>query len=201
MNHVDLLAAARQLIRAEAAAIASVADQLGDSFVQAVELVAVCSGSVYVTGAGTSAAMAKRFAHLLATCGIAAFFISTGDALHGESALAKPGDILVALSKAGRSQDLNMFAQIARERGAMVISFTSELQSQLAQLSDIVIIIQTDNQAEGEDLLPFGSTLAHGAVGDAITLLVKRLQGFNLAELARTHPLGGANELAKGKPS
>lgn len=199
MDSEKMLAEARALIRAEAAVVASIADQLDASFVEAVRLVSECAGVIYVTGAGTSGAMAKRLSHLLSTCGMPAFYITPGDALHGESALARPGDVLIALSKAGKSADINTFVQIARERGAKVICLTADPQSDMARLSDLVIVLRTDKQAEGEDLLPFGSTLAHGAFGDALTLIAKRIRGFNLAELSRTHPLGGANELAKGK--
>ncbi len=197
MNHDQILAEARALIRAEADVIASIAAQLDDSFIQAVRLVHECAGIVYVTGAGTSGAMAKRLSHLLATCGVRAFYITPGDALHGESALASADDVLIVLSKAGKSADINQFARIARERGAKVMCWTAEPASELAQISDLVVRLETDTSAEGEALLPFGSTLAHGAFGDALTLMVKRLRGFNLAELARTHPLGGANALAK----
>lgn len=197
MNHDQILAEARALIRAEADVIASIAAQLDDSFIQAVRLVHECAGIVYVTGAGTSGAMAKRLSHLLATCGVRAFYITPGDALHGESALASADDVLIVLSKAGKSADINQFARIARERGAKVMCWTAEPASELAQISDLVVRLETDTSAEGEALLPFGSTLAHGAFGDALTLMVKRLRGFNLAELAHTHPLGGANALAK----
>lgn len=197
MNADQLLADARALIRAEAAVIASIAEQLNDSFVEAVRLIGDCKGIVYVTGAGTSGAMAKRLSHLLATCGVRSFYVTPGDALHGESVLATSDDVLIVLSKAGKSADINQFARIAHERGAQVMCWTAEPESELAQLSDLVIHLETDNKAEGEALLPFGSTLAHGAFGDALTLMVKRQRGFDLAELARTHPLGGANALAK----
>lgn len=199
MNPDQLLAEAKALIRAEAEVIASIADQLDERFIEAVRLINECKGVVYVTGAGTSGAMAKRLSHLLATCGVRAFYITPGDALHGESALATPDDVLIVLSKAGKSADINQFARIARERGAAVMCWTAAPESELAQLSDLVIRLETDKKAEGEALLPFGSTLAHGAFGDALTLMVKRLRGFDLAELARTHPLGGANALAKGR--
>jgi arabinose-5-phosphate isomerase len=101
------------------------------------------------------------------------------------------------MSKAGKSSDINTFARIARERGASVMAWTAQQESELAVLASLVIHIEVPDSAEGEGLLPFGSTLANGAYGDALALAAKTLRGFNLATLAQTHPLGGANELAK----
>lgn len=197
MNDQDILSEAQSLIRAEGLAVTKVADQLGASFVEAVRLIATCRGRIYLTGAGTSGAVAYRTAHLLATCSVPAFYIPPGDALHGESALVSPGDVLIALSKAGKSADINQFASIARQRGATVMGWTSAPDSELARLSHLVILLEVVQAAEGEGLLPFGSTLAHGALGDALTMLVKKLRGFDLATLADTHPLGGANAMAR----
>jgi arabinose-5-phosphate isomerase len=197
MDKDAMLAQARALIRAEGEALLLLAERLDDTFTQAVALVAECRGKVIVTGAGTSGAMAARLAHLLATCGMTAFYIPPGDALHGESAMLTEGDVLIAMSKAGKSQDINTFAKIARERGAAVMAWTAKPDSELAALATLVIQIEVPENAEGEGLLPFGSTLANGAFGDALTLLAKQLRGFSLATLAQTHPLGGAHELAQ----
>jgi arabinose-5-phosphate isomerase len=192
-----MLAGARALIRAEGEALLQTADRLDDRFIQAVTLVAACQTKIIVTGAGTSGAMAQRLAHLLATCGITAFYIPPGDALHGESAMIGAGDVLIALSKAGKSADLNSFARIARERGASVMAWTAAPQSELASLASLVVHLDVPESAEGEGLLPFGSTLAVGALGDALTLMAKQMRGFNLGTLAQTHPLGGANDQAR----
>lgn len=197
MDKETMLAQARALIRAEGEALLTLAERLDDRFVAAVRMVAECRGKIIVTGAGTSGAMAGRLAHLLATCGMAAFYIPPGDALHGESAMLAEGDVLIAMSKAGKSADINSFARIARERGAAVMAWTAHGESELASLATLAIVIEVPENAEGEGLLPFGSTLSHGAFGDALTLMAKTLRGFNLATLAQTHPLGGANTLAR----
>ncbi len=197
MDKETMLAEARALIRAEGEALLTLAERLDDRFVEAVRMVAECRGKIIVTGAGTSGAMAGRLAHLLATCGMTAFYIPPGDALHGESAMLTEGDVLIAMSKAGKSADINSFARIARERGAAVMVWTGLAESDLASLATLVIVIEVTESAEGEGLLPFGSTLTHGAFGDALTLMAKTLRGFNLATLAQTHPLGGANALAR----
>jgi D-arabinose 5-phosphate isomerase GutQ len=201
MNDGDLITEAQTLIRAESRVLAALADQLDESFVQAVKLVSQCTGHVLVTGAGTSGAMAHRMAHLFATCGVHAFYMTPGDALHGEAAITGPGDVLIALSKAGKSTEINQFASIARKRGGKVIALTANPDSELATLSDVVIVIKTADDAEGEGILPFGNTLAHGAFGDALVLAVKRLRGFDLAQMTETHPSGGAADLVRAQQS
>jgi D-arabinose 5-phosphate isomerase GutQ len=197
MDDQEILKQAQALIRAEGEVVAEIASQLGDSFVQATRLIASATGVVMVTGAGTSGTMARRMAHLFATCGMHSFYVSSAEALHGPSASVAAGDVLIALSKAGKSAEINQFARLAHNRGAKVISLTWEPESELAQLSDIVLVIRPDVRGEGDGVLPFGSTLANGAVGDALCLVTKQLRGFDLATLVQTHPSGGTAHLLR----
>jgi D-arabinose 5-phosphate isomerase GutQ len=185
------------LLHAEAHVLDGLADQLGDAFVKTVQAVVDCRGKVLVSGSGTSGAIAQRLAHLLAACGTPAFFIHPADALHGESAVVQPGDVVIFLSKAGQSAELNQFALITHRRGATVIAWTSAPESELAKTADVVLFTPTDTRAEGEGILPFGSSLAHGAVGDALCLLTRRERGFDLGQFVETHPSGGAARLVQ----
>jgi arabinose-5-phosphate isomerase len=190
MEDNQILEQARAMIRAEGMAVVAIADQLDAGFVRAARMIAEATGVVLTTGAGTSGTMARRMAHLFATTGIHAFYASSAEALHGPSAMTGPGDVLVAISKGGSSAEINQFAGLARKRGAKIISMTWEPDSALAQLSDVVLIIRPDESGEGDGVLPFGSTLANGAVGDALCLVVKNLRGFDLNTMVETHPSG-----------
>lgn len=197
MEANTLLEQAKALIQAEGRAVTEVAGGLGQPFVDAVHLVAQCPGVIMTTGSGTSGAIARRLAHLLATCGMHAFFAHPADALHGPSAAVAPGDVLIALSKAGKSAEINHFARVARERGGKVISLTWKPDSELGGLSDVVLTLPAAVYAEGEGVLPFGSTLAAGALCDALCLAAKNLRGFDLTTLAQTHPSGATAELVR----
>ena len=197
MDNETILNDARAIVRSDAAAVAAVAELLDDSFVEAARLVATCQGAIMTIGSGTSGMLARRLAHLLATCGMHAFFVHPADALHGPSAAVAPGDVLVALSKAGKSAEINQFATVARERGAKVIALTWVPESPLGQLSDIVLNVNSGKAGEGDGVLPFGSTLAVGAVGDALVYVAKNLRGFDLVTLVQTHPSGATSELVK----
>lgn len=197
MNDVEILEESRALIRAEGEAVIQVAEQLGEEFVEAVRLVAGCTGAIMTTGSGTSGTIARRLAHLLGTCGMHAFFAHPADALHGPSASVQPGDVLIAYSKAGRSAEINHFAKVAKQRGGKVICITWEPESELGKLSDVTIAARSGERGEGEGVLPFASTLSAGAVSDALCLMAKNLRGFDLATLVQTHPSGATADLVR----
>jgi arabinose-5-phosphate isomerase len=197
MNKSEILEIAKSQIRAEGEVIIDIADQIDETFIDAAELIARCPGKILVTGAGTSGTMARRLAHLLATCGVSAFYQHPGEGLHGPSAAITPGDLIIAFSKAGKSQELNTFCRVAGERGAKIMAMTWYPDSPLGQMSDVVLQIRPDEKGEGEGVLPFGSSLANGAVGDALTLVVKQLRDFDLRTLVQTHPSGATSELVK----
>jgi D-arabinose 5-phosphate isomerase GutQ len=197
MESNEILKQAKEMIVAEGQAIVGIAEQLDESFVDAVRLISECESRILITGAGTSGTIARRMAHLFATCGMPAFFANAADALHGPSAAIAPGDVLIALSKAGRSAEINQFVEVARQRGGKVISMTWEPESELAEISDVVLVIRPDKAGEGEGVLPFGSTLANGAIGDALCLVAKRIRGFDLAVLTQTHPSGATADLVR----
>ena len=194
-DNTELLEQARNQIRAEGEVIVEVADQLDENFVNLIYWVSQCEGQVLITGSGTSGGIGRRLAHLLATCSIRSFFIHPADALHGPSAVVSNKDILIVISKAGKSSDINQFVKIAKERGAKIASLTWETDSPLAAMSDLIIIVRTGEKGEGEGVLPFGSSFANGAVGDALCLLVRRMCGFELSELKQTHPSGATADL------
>lgn len=200
MENNEVLTEAKEMIRAEGRAILSAADQIDDTFLDALNAINECSRNILVSAVGTSGTIARRFAHLLSSCGMTAFFFHPGEALHGPSALVKTGDVVIALSKAGKSSELNDFIKIAKNRGGKTICFTADPKSELAQLSDIVIEIQTDTKGEGEGIFPFGSSLVNAAIGDALCLLARRKIGFELAELEQTHPSGATADLVKRDP-
>ncbi len=197
MDDQTILKEAQSLIRAEGEAVTATAALLDDSFVTAVRLLAECPGVIFTTGSGTSGTIARRAAHLLATTGMHAFFVHPADALHGPSASIAPGDILIALSKAGRSAEINDFARVARKRGGQVISLTWTPDSELGALSDIVLAQPNMVEAEGDGIYPMGSTLSAGAICDALCLAAKTLRGFDNATLAQTHPSGATSDLVR----
>ena len=117
ISKVDLVVRAREVILREAQGIQALADQLDVGLADVIDLLLKCRGHVLVTGAGTSHAMAQRFAHLLSCSGTPALCINAADSLHGGAGAITADDVVFIISKGGRSAEVNQFADIAHARG------------------------------------------------------------------------------------
>jgi D-arabinose 5-phosphate isomerase GutQ len=187
----DLLARARQVIEREAQAVGALADQMDERLVQVVDLLLHCRGHVLVTGAGTSQAIARRFAHLLSCCGTPALSIDAGDGLHGGAGAITSDDLLFVISKGGQSAEINQLAQIARQRGATIVAQTEAPESPLGQMSDAILPVKASATVDPYGMIATGSSLVNGAAGDVLCVLLLELRGYSLADFGQTHP-GGA---------
>lgn len=191
MEQDRLLANARRVLETESAAVAAVASQLDDRLSAVARLLLDCTGKVLVAGVGTSHATALRMAHLLSCCGTPALFIHPGDAMHGTSGAVAEGDVLVAISKGGETDEVNRLAAIARERGARVVSITESDASTLAQLSDLALVVRAPADVDPYGMIATGSSLVYSAVSDVICVTMLELRQYSKEAFARTHP-GGA---------
>lgn len=187
----DLLAAARKTIQLEAAAIASLSEQLDESLAAVIDALLHCEGHVLVSGIGTSHAIARRFAHLLSCSGIPALCLDAGDSLHGGSGAIRAQDLLFVISKGGRSGEINKLVRIAQQRGAMIIAQTETLDSPLSEMADIVWLISSPSEVDPLGMIATGSSLVNAAAGDVLCALLFRLRDYSRAEFGATHP-GGA---------
>lgn len=181
----------RATVRREAAVLEAVAAALDDTTADAVELLLETRGHVLVGGAGTSNAVARRFAHLLSCCGVAAVFLHPADSLHGSSGAVTANDTVVLISKGGKTEEVNRFAAIVRQRGARIVAFTEAPDSELGRLADAVVRVKIPPESDPFGMVATSSSLANAAVADAIceTLLAER--GYTREAFATTHP-GGA---------
>jgi arabinose-5-phosphate isomerase len=146
---------------------------------------------VLVTGAGTSHAVAQRLAHLLSCAGTPALCIDAGDGLHGGSGAIKDGDVVYVISKGGQSKEINQFARIAKERGALIVAQTETADSPLGMMSDAVLTVKTDEDVDPFGMVATGSSLVNAAAGDALCAVLLKLRGYTREAFSRTHP-GGA---------
>lgn len=185
-----LIDKARQVVLREAAAIKALAEQFDSGLERVVRLLIECRGHILTTGAGTSHAMAQRFAHLLSCCGVPALCIDAGDALHGGAGAITSNDVLFVISKGGQSAEVNQLAQIAKERGAKVVAQTENPDSALARLSDAVYRVQAVGDVDPYGMIATGSSLVNGAAGDVLCALLLEAKRYTREEFGRTHPAG-----------
>ncbi len=162
-----VLETARAVVAHEAQGVAASATDLDDVFLDVVQRVYECTGKVFVTGAGTSGAVARRMAHLLSVSGTRSVFISGADALHGTMGAMAPGDILVAISRGGGSDEINDLVVRAKERGVdTVVAVTADASSRLARNADVVVELTMIPGIDPGEVIAMGSTLVTAAWGN-----------------------------------
>jgi len=187
----QMLARARAVVATEAGAVAALEGQLNADFVTVARMMLECTGHILTAGAGTSCAMAQRFAHLLACCGTPALFISAANSIHGGAGAISDKDIVYIISKGGQSAEINTFTQIAKDRGARVIAHTEKPDSPLGRLSDAVVHVTAPQSADPYGMIATGSSLVNGAACDVLCVLLLELRGYTKEQFGHTHP-GGA---------
>ncbi len=189
-SRIEALDFVRQVIQAEAEAIEQVARSLDEAIVHAAQLIRTSHGTVQVTGVGKSGRVGHKLADTLASTGTPAHVLHPTDALHGDLGRIRPGDVVLALSQSGETEELLRLIPALRDRGALVVGITERPTSSLGRGSDLCIALGTIREADPLGLAPTSSTTAMMAVGDALALLVSRLRGFGRDDFARSHPAG-----------
>lgn len=178
-------------IAKESASVAQLENQVDDNFVAVATALYECQGKVLVAGSGTSHAVGARLAHLLSCSGTPSLFIHPGDSQHGLGGAVTANDVLIALSKGGRTVEVNYLAELAKKRGATVIAFTEKPESELGQISDYVLRIQADDDVDPYGMIATGSSLTNSAMGDALCVVLLHMRGYTQEKFGETHP-GGA---------
>src|SRR5262249_4444857 len=150
----------RQVLDIEIEALHSVRNSLDASFVKAVQTIHACKGQLVVTGIGKSGIIAKKIASTLRSTGTAAVFLHSGEALHGDIGLVRPGDVILAVGKSGESRELNSLLRILHKNGNTIIALTSSPGSAMAALSDLILELKIPREACPLNLAPTASTTA-----------------------------------------
>jgi len=186
----DLVALGKDVLRVEAEAVLSASSKLGDDFARATELVLSCIGRVVVTGVGKSGHVGRKIAATLASTGTPAFFVHAGEAGHGDLGMITQGDVLVALSNSGETDEVIDFVSFARRFGAKVIGITGNPNSRLAELCEHHLNSSVLTEACPIGVAPTASTTVQLALGDALAMATVAARGFTTQDFARTHPMG-----------
>lgn len=203
-NDQDCLTPAR-LVRTEAAALEALAARLDGAmardFERAVDLIVRCgesNGRVVVTGMGKSGIIAQKIAATLSSTGSPALFLHPAEAVHGDLGVLMPGDVVVALSASGETEEILRLLATLKRKGDALVSFCCNLQSTLAQASDVALDCSVEREACGLNLAPTASTTAMLALGDALAVAVSLRKGFKAEDFAELHPGGKlGKQLAK----
>ena len=184
------LALAREVIGQEALALGRLAESLGDDFLRAVDWIVELEGRLIVSGVGKSGSIGLKVAGTLASTGTPSSFLHPTDALHGDLGVVRETDLLLTLSKTGRTDELIRFVGHFRRLGKGVISICENPDSPIAELSDLVLQIPALGEAGPLALAPTTSAVLQLSLADALAMCILDRRGFTAEEFARYHPEG-----------
>lgn len=181
---------AREVLRTEARALQDLIPRIGAPFEQAVDHLHRCPGRVVVTGMGKSGIIGKKLAATLSSTGTPSVFLHPAEAVHGDLGMLVKGDVVLALSQSGETDEILRLLEQIRRIGATLVAMTGSLDSTLARLADVVLDVGISREACPLDLAPTASTTAQLAMGDALAMAVMNRRGFTVEEFAARHPAG-----------
>jgi arabinose-5-phosphate isomerase len=185
-----VLRLAARAVDIEAAALRALGARLDASFVQAVQAMLDCRGRVVVMGMGKSGHVGRKIAATLASTGTPAMFVHAGEASHGDLGMVTAGDVVLAISNSGESDELNVIVPALHRRGVTLVAMTGRADSTLARHAHIVLSSAVEQEACPLNLAPTASTTAQMALGDALAVALLDARGFAPDDFARSHPGG-----------
>jgi len=181
---------ARKVLEIESEAIRELIPRLDESFDRAVEALYACRGRVVVTGMGKSGLIGQKISATFASTGTPSLFLHPGEATHGDLGRIVEGDVLVALSNSGDTEELVYLASWAKRLGSPLVALTGNSRSPLAQAADVHLDVAIRIEACPLGLAPTASTTAALAMGDALAMALLERRGFTVEDFAVLHPGG-----------
>ncbi len=189
-NHDDIIAKGKEVVQIEARAVAGLAERIGASFAEAVDLLLKCKGRVIITGVGKSGIIARKIVATMNSTGTPAFFLHPSDAVHGDLGMVRQDDVVMCISKSGDTSELHDLVPMFKRLGVPIISLVGRMQSKLAQEADIILDASVEEEACPHDLAPTSSTTAALALGDALSIALLEQREFSREDFAMYHPGG-----------
>ncbi|OYT89943.1 MAG: arabinose-5-phosphate isomerase [Burkholderiales bacterium PBB6] len=165
--------------------------RLDGSFTAAMQAILATQGRVIVMGMGKSGHVGRKMAATLASTGTPSFFVHPAEAAHGDLGMVQAGDVVIAISNSGESEELNAILPAMRRLGITLVAMTGRPASSLARHADITLSTAVEQEACPLNLAPTASTTAQIAMGDALAVALLDARGFRENDFARSHP-GGA---------
>lgn len=191
-DDAGLTALAGEVLAREADAVAALTGTVEAGVVTVARRLLAVTGKVVTTGSGTSGIMAERLAHLLSVCGTPAVYLPAMDALHGGMGAVTRHDLVLAISKTGRSAEMTSLTERLVDRGVDVVAITEDAQSPFARAAtQVQTLPRTAGDADPGGMIALASTLVVGAWGDALAVVSMALRGHTLHDVVHSHPAGG----------
>lgn len=189
-NPTDFQSSALATLRIEQQAIDVLATQIDDRFNRACEILLQCKGRVVITGMGKSGHIGRKMAATFASTGTPSFFMHPGEAGHGDLGMLVRGDVLIAISNSGKSDEILMLMPLIKHLGVPLITISRDDKGPMPQNADIALTLGESDEACPLGLAPTSSTTATLVLGDALAVALLEARGFTADDFARSHPAG-----------
>ncbi|MFN5322564.1 MAG: SIS domain-containing protein [Planctomycetota bacterium] len=186
----ELIRLARDVLRWEANCLTDLAEQLGEPFVEVVRAILACRGKLVLTGMGKMGSIAHKATATFCSLGTPAVYLHPADGLHGDLGVAAPGDLLLALSNSGQTEEVAALLPYLHRRGIPVVAITSRPGSGLGGQADFILNLGIEREADPITAAPTASTTAALALCDALAVAVARCRGLTADQFALFHPGG-----------
>ena len=190
LTHEQFITTAIAAINTEKAALELLTEQIDDRFAQACDIILACAGRVVVTGMGKSGLIGRKIAATFASTGTPSFFMHPGEAGHGDLGMLVKGDVLLAISNSGESDEIKMLLPVVKRLGIPLISISRDKRGMLPSAADIILTLGKSEEACPLKLAPTSSTTATLALGDALAVALVHARNFTSEDFALSHPAG-----------
>ena len=187
---INFQKSALETLRIEQQALEVLATQINESFDRACEILLQCKGRVVVTGMGKSGHIGRKMAATLASTGTPSFFMHPGEAGHGDLGMLVRGDVLIAISNSGKSDEIMMLMSLIKHLGVPLITISRDDKGPMPQNADVALTLGEADEACPLGLAPTSSTTATLVLGDALAVALLEARGFTADDFARSHPAG-----------
>lgn len=189
-NPIDFQKVALETLRIEEQALQVLATQIDERFDRACEYILRCRGRLVITGMGKSGHIGRKMAATFASTGTPSFFMHPGEAGHGDLGMLVSGDVLIAISNSGKSDEIMMLMPLIKHLGVPLITISGDDKGPMPQNADVALTLGDIQEACPLGLAPTSSTTATLALGDALAVALLDARGFTSDDFARSHPAG-----------
>ena len=189
-NQIDFQKVALETLSIEEHALEVLASQIDERFSQACEIILQCKGRLVITGMGKSGHIGRKMAATFASTGTPSFFMHPGEAGHGDLGMLVKGDVLIAISYSGKSDEIMMLMPLIKHVGVPLITISGHDKGPMPQNADVALTLGDIQEACPLGLAPTSSTTATLVLGDALAVALLEARGFTSDDFARSHPAG-----------
>lgn len=190
MAEIDYREDARKVFDIEIESLKKIRDELDDNFNVLIQEILACRGRIILTGMGKSGHIARKIAATMASLGTPAYFLHPAEGAHGDLGIITKDDIVLAISYSGETDEILQLIPSIKKIQAKLVSITCRPGSTLQKHADLSIVLRIIREACQFNLAPTTSATATLVFGDAVAILLSKINGFRPEQFAVFHPKG-----------